>query len=117
VAFSGTAGALPCSVRVVEQEEVAVSYGPSGSVRLHVKAVGELQLSSGVQQEHQRADAKHPAAAVIAVAAGPRQPTEGPAVGTATLAAHGAPAAESGTTSNSFGIAAGTTHARPLTNP
>lgn len=69
VAAAVAAGAVPGSVEVVEQEEVAVSYGPSGSVRLHVKAVGELQLGSEKQQEHQQDEAQHPASAAAAGAA------------------------------------------------
>ena len=39
-----TAGAVPESVRIVDQEELALAYVPGNAVRIKVKAVGDLQL-------------------------------------------------------------------------
>lgn len=38
------AGALPDSVRIVDQEELALAYVPGNAIRIKVKAVGDLQL-------------------------------------------------------------------------
>ncbi|MCE0762350.1 hydantoinase/oxoprolinase family protein [Pseudonocardia kujensis] len=38
------AGAVPESVRIVDQEELALAYVPGNAVRIKVKAVGDLQL-------------------------------------------------------------------------
>jgi N-methylhydantoinase A/oxoprolinase/acetone carboxylase beta subunit len=38
------AGAVPDSVRIVDQEELALAYVPGNAVRIKVKAVGDLQL-------------------------------------------------------------------------
>ncbi|GAB3212934.1 hydantoinase/oxoprolinase family protein [Marinactinospora endophytica] len=44
------AGARPASVRVVEVDEVPIAYLPGDSVRVRVKAVGDLELNT-VEQE------------------------------------------------------------------
>ena len=36
------AGAIKDSIKIIELEEIPLSYLPSGSVRLHVKAVGDI---------------------------------------------------------------------------
>jgi N-methylhydantoinase A/oxoprolinase/acetone carboxylase beta subunit len=38
------AGAVPDSVRIVDQEELALAYVPGNAIRIKVKAVGDLQL-------------------------------------------------------------------------
>jgi N-methylhydantoinase A/oxoprolinase/acetone carboxylase beta subunit len=38
------AGADPSTVQIVEVEEVPLAYLPSNAIRMHVKAVGDLQI-------------------------------------------------------------------------
>ena len=40
------AGAVPGSVQIVEVEEVPLAYLPSSAIRMHVKAVGDLQIET-----------------------------------------------------------------------
>jgi hypothetical protein len=41
------AGAIAESVQILEIEELPLTYMPAGAVRLRVKAVGDLAMSSG----------------------------------------------------------------------
>ena len=42
------AGAGPETVQIVDVEEIPLAYLPSNATRIHVKAVGELELRSEI---------------------------------------------------------------------